>query len=234
MYEVHTSRGQRPLVSWPLRNVSISWSRNICPWRVSNTHIQTITTPGLCVRVLVPTWCSAFNLQLFLAPTINHQWTASHDGAAAVLQRRVEVLHLPPAADKIVSIDFYLHSFPKEAKGRFPRFHDYKLICVCSRGPVQIRLSLLRAIPETTFSGPHKWNTGIKVHEIMILPRVRYGTVTRSSTRRTREEHRLEGVWEQGPDRDEVTGGWEELHNEELRNLCSSLTQYQDGQIKED
>jgi hypothetical protein len=25
-----------------------------------------------------------------------------------------------------------------------------------------------------------------------------------------------------GPKRDEVTGGWRKLHNEELRNLCSS------------
>lgn len=37
-----------------------------------------------------------------------------------------------------------------------------------------------------------------------------------------------------GLDRDEVTGGWEELRNEELRNLCSSPTHYLDGQIKED
>jgi hypothetical protein len=26
-----------------------------------------------------------------------------------------------------------------------------------------------------------------------------------------------------GPKRDEVTGGWRKLHNEELRDLCSSI-----------
>jgi hypothetical protein len=43
-----------------------------------------------------------------------------------------------------------------------------------------------------------------------------------------REEHRLR-VFENrvlrrifGPKRDEVTGGWRKLHNEELHNLCSS------------
>jgi hypothetical protein len=43
-----------------------------------------------------------------------------------------------------------------------------------------------------------------------------------------REEHRL-GVFENrvlrrifGPKRDEVTGGWRKLHNEELRGLYSS------------
>jgi hypothetical protein len=35
-----------------------------------------------------------------------------------------------------------------------------------------------------------------------------------------REEHRLRRIF--GPKRDEVTGGWRKLHNEELRNLYSS------------
>jgi hypothetical protein len=45
-----------------------------------------------------------------------------------------------------------------------------------------------------------------------------------------REKHRLR-VFENrglrrifGPKRDEVTGGWRKLHNEELRDLCSSPT----------
>jgi hypothetical protein len=40
-----------------------------------------------------------------------------------------------------------------------------------------------------------------------------------------REEHRL-GVLRRifGPKRDEVTGCWRKLHNEELRNLYSSLS----------
>jgi hypothetical protein len=55
---------------------------------------------------------------------------------------------------------------------------------------------------------------------------VLYGCETWSLT--LREEHRL-GVFENrvlrrisGPKRDEVTGGWKKLHNEELRDLCSS------------
>jgi hypothetical protein len=43
-----------------------------------------------------------------------------------------------------------------------------------------------------------------------------------------REEHRLRVFEERvlrifGPKRDEVTGGWRKLHNEELHNLYSSL-----------
>jgi hypothetical protein len=34
------------------------------------------------------------------------------------------------------------------------------------------------------------------------------------------ENRVLRGIF--GPKRDEVTGGWRKLHNEELRNLCSS------------
>jgi hypothetical protein len=55
---------------------------------------------------------------------------------------------------------------------------------------------------------------------------VLYGCETWSLT--LREEHRL-GVFENrvlrrifGPKRDEVTGGWRKLYNEELHNLYSS------------
>jgi hypothetical protein len=55
---------------------------------------------------------------------------------------------------------------------------------------------------------------------------VLYGCETWSLT--LREEHRLR-VFENkvlrrifGPNRDEVTGGWRKLHNEELRDLYSS------------
>jgi hypothetical protein len=37
-----------------------------------------------------------------------------------------------------------------------------------------------------------------------------------------REEHRLRALRIFGPKRDEVTGGWRKLHNEELPNLYSS------------
>jgi hypothetical protein len=60
----------------------------------------------------------------------------------------------------------------------------------------------------------------------MILPVILYGCETGSLT--LREEHRLR-VFESkvlrrifGPKRDEVTGGWRKLHNEELRDLCPS------------
>jgi hypothetical protein len=59
-----------------------------------------------------------------------------------------------------------------------------------------------------------------------ILPVVLYGCETWSLT--LREEHRL-GVFENrvlrrifGPKRDEVTGEWRKMHNEELRDLYSS------------
>jgi hypothetical protein len=60
----------------------------------------------------------------------------------------------------------------------------------------------------------------------MILPVVLYGCETWSLT--LREEHRLK-VFENrvlrsifGPKRDEVTGDWRKLHNEDLHNLYSS------------
>jgi hypothetical protein len=69
-------------------------------------------------------------------------------------------------------------------------------------------------------------NVKIKIYKIIILPLVLYGCETWSLT--LREEHRLR-VFEKrvlrrifGPKRNEVTGDWRKLHNEELNNLCSS------------
>jgi hypothetical protein len=69
-------------------------------------------------------------------------------------------------------------------------------------------------------------NTKIKIYKTIILPVVLYGCETWSLT--LREEHRLR-VFEKrvlrrifGPKRDEVTGNWRRLHNEELNDLCSS------------
>jgi hypothetical protein len=66
----------------------------------------------------------------------------------------------------------------------------------------------------------------IKIYKTLILPVVLYGCETLSLT--LREEHRLR-VFENrvlrrifGPKRDEVTGGWRKLHNEELHGLYSS------------
>jgi hypothetical protein len=69
-------------------------------------------------------------------------------------------------------------------------------------------------------------NIKIRIYKSITLPVVLYGCETWSST--LREEHRLR-VFENrvlrrifGPKRDEVTGGWRKLHNEELHNLYSS------------
>jgi hypothetical protein len=63
----------------------------------------------------------------------------------------------------------------------------------------------------------------IRIYKTIILPLVLYGCETWSQI--LREEHRLR-VFERrrifGPKRDEVTGGWLKLHNEELHNLYSS------------
>jgi hypothetical protein len=69
-------------------------------------------------------------------------------------------------------------------------------------------------------------NVKVKIYKITILTVVLYGCETWSIT--LREEHRLR-VFENrvlrtifGPKRDEVTGEWRKLHNEELHNLYSS------------
>jgi hypothetical protein len=64
----------------------------------------------------------------------------------------------------------------------------------------------------------------IKIYKTIILPVVLYGCETLSLT--LREEHRLR-VFENrvlrifGPKRYQVTGGWRQLHNEELHGLYS-------------
>ena len=69
-------------------------------------------------------------------------------------------------------------------------------------------------------------NIKIKIHRTIILPVVLYGCETWSL--KLREEGRLR-VFENrvlrrifGPKRDEVTGEWRKLHNEELNDLYSS------------
>jgi hypothetical protein len=66
----------------------------------------------------------------------------------------------------------------------------------------------------------------MRIYKTIILPMVLYGCETWSLT--LREEHRLR-VFENkvlrrifGPKRDEVTGRWRKLHNEELCDLYSS------------
>ena len=68
-------------------------------------------------------------------------------------------------------------------------------------------------------------NTKMKIHRTIILPVV-YGCETWSLT--LREKRRLRVFEERvlrrifGPKRDEVTGEWRKLHNEELNDLCCS------------
>jgi hypothetical protein len=69
-------------------------------------------------------------------------------------------------------------------------------------------------------------NLKIKIYETIILPVVLYGCETWSLT--LREEHRLRVFKNRmlrrisGSKRDEVTGQWRKLHNEELRDFYSS------------
>jgi hypothetical protein len=69
-------------------------------------------------------------------------------------------------------------------------------------------------------------NVKVKIYKTIILPFVLYGCETWSVT--LREEHGLRvfenRVWKRifGPKRDEVTGEWRKLHNEELHILYSS------------
>jgi hypothetical protein len=67
-------------------------------------------------------------------------------------------------------------------------------------------------------------NVKVKIYKNIILTAVLYGCETWSLA--VREEHRLRenGVQRRifGPKRDEVTGEWRKLHNEELRMLYSS------------
>jgi hypothetical protein len=69
-------------------------------------------------------------------------------------------------------------------------------------------------------------NVSIRIYKTIILPVSLYGCETWSLI--LREEHRLR-LFENrtlrrifGSKRDEVTGGWRKLHNEELHNLHSS------------
>jgi hypothetical protein len=69
-------------------------------------------------------------------------------------------------------------------------------------------------------------NTKIRVYRTVVLPVVLYGCETWSVT--LREEQRLRVFKNRvlrrifGPNRDEVTGEWRRLHDEELNDLYSS------------
>jgi hypothetical protein len=78
----------------------------------------------------------------------------------------------------------------------------------------------------SVFSSAVKKNLKLRIYNTIIFPVILYGCETWSLT--LKEEHRLR-VFETrvlrrifGPKRDEVTGEWRKLHNEELRDLYSS------------
>jgi hypothetical protein len=65
-------------------------------------------------------------------------------------------------------------------------------------------------------------NIKIRIYKTVILPVILYGFEMWSLTLRLRvfENRVLRRIF--GPKRNEMTGGWRKLHNEELRNLYSS------------
>jgi hypothetical protein len=63
-------------------------------------------------------------------------------------------------------------------------------------------------------------NTKIKINRTINLPVVLYGCETLSVTLRVFDNRVLRRIF--GPKRDEVTGEWRRLHNEELNDLYSS------------
>jgi hypothetical protein len=84
---------------------------------------------------------------------------------------------------------------------------------------------LLLFSPELFSSRLLSKNIKIGIYRTTILPVVLYGCETWFLT--LREEHRLRVLENRvlrifGPKRNEVTGGWRKLHNEELLNLYSS------------
>jgi hypothetical protein len=62
-------------------------------------------------------------------------------------------------------------------------------------------------------------NAKVKIYKTIILPVVLYGCETWSRTLRVFENRVLRRIF--GPKRDEMTGEWRRLHNEELHNLYS-------------
>jgi hypothetical protein len=60
-------------------------------------------------------------------------------------------------------------------------------------------------------------NIKIKIYRTIILPVVLYGCDTWSLTLRVLKNRVLRRIF--GPKRDEVTGEWRRLHNEELNDL---------------
>jgi hypothetical protein len=65
-------------------------------------------------------------------------------------------------------------------------------------------------------------NVKVKIYKATILPVVLYGCETWSLTLREEDVREQGSKKNIGPKRDEITGEWGKLHNEELYNFCSS------------
>jgi hypothetical protein len=76
------------------------------------------------------------------------------------------------------------------------------------------------AVQNLLSSHPMSRNVKIKMYQTIILPVVLYGCETLSLRLRVFENRVLRRIF--GPKRDEVTGGWRKLHNEELHGLYCS------------
>jgi hypothetical protein len=100
----------------------------------------------------------------------------------------------------------------------------------CTHEEIRSRLNsgnaCVHAVQNLLSFHPLSRNVKIKIYKTIILPMVLYGCETWSLM--LREVHKLR-LFENrvirrifGPKRDEVTGGWRKLHNEELHGLYSS------------
>jgi hypothetical protein len=94
------------------------------------------------------------------------------------------------------------------------------------KGRLNSRNACYHSVQNFLSSRPLSTDVKIRIYNTIILSVVLHGCETWSLT--LREEHRLM-VFENrvlrrifGPKRDEVTGEWRKLHNEELRDLYSS------------
>jgi hypothetical protein len=91
---------------------------------------------------------------------------------------------------------------------------------------IELGQCLLQFSTELLFSHLLSKNVKIRIYKSIILPVVLYGCETWSPT--LREEHRLRMFQNRvlrrifGSKRNELTGGWRNLHDEELCNLYSS------------
>jgi len=110
--------------------------------------------------------------------------------------------------------------------------HIYIYICIYNFSCLRVKSRLksgnacYHSVQNLLSSSLLSRNLKINIYRTIILPVVLYGCETWSLT--LREERRLR-VFENrvlrrifGPKRDEVTGEWRKLHNEELNNLYSS------------